>query len=289
MSEARGGRPYLYIPVCRNVALTTTTMDCTTGRGDCEFSTSTSSQPPRTTSHLNSPGRSVVVNNNKPRRPIFIFTSAPTKPTSYTLHASSTPSSTLNNNHDTQPHRLYTIMNTQTHALRSAQQPLYANTSPPVTPTRHATIPSTMHRLSGSTLATAYQQTPSTPTTQFTAFTANTVHPAQPGPMPPAFIFPQDLPPRPAPNSTWTRLNIAHYIFPRPTVPARPADIEMGTIPQRRYVSGGSAQERGPGRWSKSVVTKIVVVLSIVAVFWILIILGIVLGSKNRVAGSPGR
>jgi hypothetical protein len=64
--------------------------------------------------------------------------------------------------------------------------------------------------------------------------------------------------------------------------------MEMGSMSQRRYVSGASGQENRSGRWSKRTATKVVVVLAIVAVFWIFIIVGIVLGSKRRVAGSPG-
>jgi hypothetical protein len=178
------------------------------------------------------------------------------------------------------PPLLRTIMYPTIHSIRTTQAPLYASpTSPPIAPPSFALR---MHRLSGSTMTPTPQQT------HATLASAPATSPAPAAPIEPASVFPQDLPPRPAPASTWTRINIAHYIFPRPTVAARPVDIEMGSMSQRWYVSGASGQENRSARWSKRTVTKIVVVLAIVAVFWIFIIVGIVLGSKRRIAGSPG-
>jgi hypothetical protein len=202
----------------------------------------------------------------------------PNPTTSCAPYYTSNHSQLFSTYHNSSP--LRTIMYPTMHSIRTAQAPLYTSpASPPIAPPSFVLR---MHRLSGSNMTPTPQQT------HATLASAPATSPAPAAPIEPASAFPQDLPQRPAPASTWVRINTAHYIFPRPTVAARPVDMEMGSMSQRRSVSGASGQENRSGRWSKRTATKVVVVLAIVAVFWIFIIVGIVLGSKRRVAGSPG-
>jgi hypothetical protein len=171
-----------------------------------------------------------------------------------------------------------TTMYPTIHSIQSAQAPLYTSpASPPIAPPSFAFR---MHRLSGSTIAGTPRPVHAQPTS-FARDQRASLNPDIPS------LFPQNLPLRPTPASTWTRINIAHYILPRPTVAVRPADVEMGSMSQRRYGSGASGQQERSGKWSKRTMTKLGVVLAIVAVFWVFIIVGVVLRGR-RVTGTPG-
>jgi hypothetical protein len=168
------------------------------------------------------------------------------------------------------------------HFTQITQRPLY--TSPPEPPIASPSFAMRMHRLSGSTIAATSQQTQGTPPSQL---------PVAPPPaalapdLEAASTLPQDLPLRPAPALIWMRIKIPRYISLRPTVSARPADIELGLMSQRRYVSGVSGQQESR-RCSKRTVAKIIIVLAYLAVFWTLTILGIVLVSEDGAAEAPG-
>jgi hypothetical protein len=75
------------------------------------------------------------------------------------------------------------------------------------------------------------------PTTQ--AAPSQPAEPSQPDPA--LYIFPQNLPPRPAQTRTrWTNLPLRFYVSPRPR---QNEDIELGTLPGRRIPVDGRARE----------------------------------------------
>jgi hypothetical protein len=180
---------------------------------------------------------------------------------------------------------IHHIHNAQKTSTPLPPNPIAARPSHPTL--QHASILPPMSRLSGSTIAT-----PAPATTLLSpAAQPTTIIPASPAPPTPitasvASIFPTDLPPRPTPTNSWVT-GAKKYIFPRPTIPARPDDIEMGGMSHRRYVSGDvGARSRSGRKWSKSTIVKTGVVVGIVVVFWVLIILGIVWGGKKDEKGG---
>ncbi|KAH4194304.1 hypothetical protein HBH42_095600 [Parastagonospora nodorum] len=139
---------------------------------------------------------------------------------------------------------------------------------------QHTTVFPTQ-RLSGSTIAPTPPQPPTN--TPLTPITANV-----------ATLFPTTLPPRPARTRRNPFAGLATYIFPRPTMPARQTDVEMGEmrVSQSRYVSGGGSSVSAEGRWGKRTKGKIGVAVGIVAVFWVLILVGVFLQMGREKSGQ---
>ncbi|KAF1914511.1 hypothetical protein BDU57DRAFT_578805 [Ampelomyces quisqualis] len=111
------------------------------------------------------------------------------------------------------------------------------------------------------------------PSPQRAAAPARTTTPPQ-IPSPP--FFPSTLPPRPAPP----RFDLRIYMFPRPTISARPMDVEMGTIAGHREPqtcsSADGARSRVKRRWwsKKGTLGTVVGVVVVCLVFWVLIGVG---------------
>jgi hypothetical protein len=75
------------------------------------------------------------------------------------------------------------------------------------------------------------------------------------------------------------------YTLPRPFIRTYPQDMEMGTLPERRYALDGAGVVRDeaqpvPRRWKKKV-WWIVGTAVIVIGFWVLIVLGMKLGRED--------
>jgi hypothetical protein len=97
-------------------------------------------------------------------------------------------------------------------------------------------------------------------------------------PIPEPETFPAELPPRalaPTRQRWWRNLRL--YVAPRPTVSPYTNDVEMGTMPQRRYQQeqGGVEEGRRRRAWWRIVCSvKIGACVLIVVAFWVFIILG---------------